>query len=351
MMPWRQLRFFRNTEQSESNLLRRVNLKLLPILLVLAAVVSCVSVSGGGIPAGRFAVRGASAELTPQDSLRIRRALLRRINQDRKRHGLKLLKLDLLTSRVADQHCSEMIRKNYMSHWNVNGLKPYHRYALAGGQYHIAENLYSSSVWGTVYRCTASDILDYALTGERSFMSEKPPNDGHRKNILEWYHTHVGIGFACSSHEFRMAEEFVDRYIVLDNLPQKIRRGYRQTISGKILKSGLYPVMAVVDYEPIPKRKSPRELRKLGSYLDGSRHKSFRTISAWEMNFYPISRRFYFTLDFSGARRGYYYMIIYLSRKVDQSLYKNSKAQKAAGTFYLSTKHAIPATGVVFILN
>jgi len=323
---------------------------LLIIEILLSVVFSAAVPNRANSPHGSV-ISTASQKLTSRDSLLVRQTLLRQINRDRRRYGLAPVKLDRLASRVADRHCREMIRKNYLSHWNVKGLKPYYRYAFAGGRDHIAENLYSSSVWGTTFTCTLSDIFDRVLKGERSFMAEKPPYNGHRKNILRWYHTHVGIGFACSDQEFRMAEEFVDRYIILDDLPTKIHRGYRQTISGKILKSGLSPIMAVIDFEPIPKRKSVRELKRLGSYLDGSFQKPFSTISAWEMNFYPKSRRFYFTLDFSGARRGYYYMILYLSKKADQSLYQNSTPQKKIGTFRISTKHAIPATGVVFILN
>ncbi|GBD92581.1 hypothetical protein BMS3Abin05_00153 [bacterium BMS3Abin05] len=292
----------------------------------------------------------SAKRLTARDSLRIRRGLLKQINRDRQRHGLSPVKLDLPASRVGDRHCREMAREKYMSHWNLQGLKPYHRYAFAGGRDHISENLYSATVWGQTFTCTVSDISGKMRRAEQSFMSEKPPYDGHRKNILESYHTHVGIGFACTNDEFRMAEEFVDRYVILDKTGTKIYRGEKKRISGKILRHRLYPIMAVVNYEPVPARKSKKELKKTGPYLDGSRY-SFQTISAWEMSFYPKSRRFSFTLDFAKARAGIYYMILYLDRKIDQSLYQNSGLKKRAGTFRLSTRHAIPATGVVFRLE
>jgi len=318
--------------------------------ILLGIVFSAVGPNRVNVPHAS-ACAAAFPKLTSRDSLFIRQTLLRQINRDRRRHGLAPVKLDHLASKVADRHCREMIRKNYLSHWNTNGLKPYHRYAFAGGRDHLAENLYASSIRGATFKCTVTDISDRVLEGQRSFMAEKPPYDGHRKNILRGYHTHVGIGFACSNHEFRMAEEFVDRYIALSDFATRIRRGDRRIISGKILKPGLYPVMATVDFEPFPKRKSTKELKKLGSYLDGSSQRPFTTVTAWDMSFYPKTRRFYFTLDFSRARRGYYYMIIYLSQTVDQRLYKNSTPRKTVGTFRLTTEHAIPATGVVFILH
>ena len=42
-------------------------------------------------------------------------------------------------------------------------------------------------------------------------MSEVPPDDGHRRTILDPNATHVGVGYAIERGNFRMAQEFLTR--------------------------------------------------------------------------------------------------------------------------------------------
>src|SRR5258705_9253116 len=70
-----------------------------------------------------------------------REAVVRKINQDRAAAGLSAVELDQLSSQVADAHCQEMAANRYLSHWNLRGLLPYHRYHFAGGRDHVQENL------------------------------------------------------------------------------------------------------------------------------------------------------------------------------------------------------------------
>src|SRR6266481_1803084 len=70
-----------------------------------------------------------------------RLALVARINRDRTARGLSSLEFDELSSTVADRHCLEMAANQYLSHWDLQGLLPYHRYHLAGGRDHVQENL------------------------------------------------------------------------------------------------------------------------------------------------------------------------------------------------------------------
>src|SRR3990167_543330 len=75
-----------------------------------------------------------------------RLAVAEQISKDRTMAGLGPVELDLFTSRVGDQHCQEMAARRYLSHWNLRGLLPYHRYHLAGGRDHVQENLSRTTV-------------------------------------------------------------------------------------------------------------------------------------------------------------------------------------------------------------
>ena len=71
-----------------------------------------------------------------------------------------------------------------------------------------AENSVS---WRTTGALFQEPALELALEGEAAMMAEKPPDDGHRRTILDPGVTHVGVGWAQGGGEFRMAEEFMTR--------------------------------------------------------------------------------------------------------------------------------------------
>ena len=80
--------------------------------------------------------------------------------------------------------CREAAENNYISHWNLAGEKPYHRYAFAGGYDHVSENAYREWTTGN-YNNSHSEIFKKMESGHGSFMSERAPNDGHKKNIID----------------------------------------------------------------------------------------------------------------------------------------------------------------------
>jgi hypothetical protein len=53
------------------------------------------------------------------------------INQDRIANGLE--PVDLGSNTAAQFHAEDMMEHGYISHWGLNGLKPYMRYTVAGG--------------------------------------------------------------------------------------------------------------------------------------------------------------------------------------------------------------------------
>ena len=48
-------------------------------------------------------------------------------------------------------------------------------------------------------------VTELALEAHAGMLAEKPPNDGHRRTILDPAATHVGVGYAIVGGSFRMA--------------------------------------------------------------------------------------------------------------------------------------------------
>lgn len=106
--------------------------------------------------------------------------MLKYINISREHFNVNKLKLDILASRVANKMSFEAAQNNFMGHWNLNGEKPYHRYAIAGGNDHISENAAAS--WSSAnFINNSSSALKLMKEAHNSFMAEKSPNDGHKK--------------------------------------------------------------------------------------------------------------------------------------------------------------------------
>lgn len=153
-----------------------------------------------------------------------REYVLALINKDRASKDLSPVQLDEVASTAAQLHSDEMATKNFSSHWHPDGRKPVQRYNDAGGLDYVAENSLGGHLdlpWtaeparNQIFKPRELDKI------EHSFFHERPPNDGHRRNILDPMHTHVGIGLtvinlqyngASNCQQTYCAEEFVSRY-------------------------------------------------------------------------------------------------------------------------------------------
>lgn len=153
-----------------------------------------------------------------------REYMLSLINRDRAGDHLPPLQLDDVADSAAQLHSEEMASDNFSSHWHPDGSKPPQRYNDVGGTDYVAENSYAGhldSPWSST-----KSVAQVFPTGElerveKAFFNERPPNDGHRKNILDPNHTHVGIGLTHvdllyqgqpNSQRTYCAQEFVSRH-------------------------------------------------------------------------------------------------------------------------------------------
>ncbi len=237
--------------------------------LLVAKEASSAGVQPG--QAGRqlsFGEEGLRFPLSKEVAREVKRRLLEQINRDRVVHGLAPVAFDSLASAVADRHCQEALQHNYHGHYDLRGFKPHHRYALAGGYDALSENFSLTSWRG--FDINFDDLVEMVLEGHRKMMDEKPPNDGHRRNVLAPQHNACGIGLAVGKRGLRFSEEFLDRYVHLDvrppiQLTREQAGGKTLWLAGRAI-NGARVVNASVDYEPWPKPMSPAEINRTHSY-------------------------------------------------------------------------------------
>jgi len=232
------------------------------------------------------------------------------INKSRKKFKVPPVKLDILASRVANKMCKEAAENGFVSHWNMSGEKPYHRYAFAGGYDHVSEN--ASGEWTTgSYVNSNTEISKKMESAHSYFMAEKAPNDGHKRNIIGKSHTYVGIGLFSSSDQFRYYEEFIDRYFEFEDIPAELKINEQGSITVKTNGTDfLYFLIIYREKLPVPMKVA--QLKKTGSYQDFT-NEEYMKLPAWELAKFRNGNTYKIPLKFS--KEGLYYIHIYHDKK------------------------------------
>lgn len=264
------------------------------------------------------------------DVLMLKLRQLEIINASRKKYRAEPVKLDILASRVANKMCREAAENNFISHWNMSGEKPYHRYALAGGTDHISENAYGSGTTGELDR-SMSSVAEMMKEGHATFMKEKAPNDGHKKNIIDKTHNWVGIGYFITEKQFRYYEEFINRYLGFGSIPSTVKPDEAFTITVNSAGKG-YLYFLTMYRENFPQPMSIRQLGKTSSYEDYS-SETYRTIPAWDLA--KMRSGTIYTIPLRFSKEGLYYIHIFTDPK------------EYTGSGTLSTKGKAPLSGIV----
>jgi uncharacterized protein YkwD len=201
----------------------------------------------------------------PLDETRItlRQEVLRLINNDRQAHGLDPVELDIEASTVADAYCRNQIANGTTGHFTIDGYAPYMRYSFAGGNDGVSEN---AAAWSANYRFSDRAVYEMARRSEQAMMSERPPHDGHRRTILDPHATHVGIGLAWEKGEFRLAQEFIRRYVSWGRrLPRAAAADEPVSASGRPADG--YRIEAIsVHHEAIPEAITAHVANAINSY-------------------------------------------------------------------------------------
>jgi hypothetical protein len=192
----------------------------------------------------------------------VREQLLRLVNAERSQAGLTQLELDDLACKVASEHAQDLIRGRFLSHWGTDGRKPYHRYSFAGGTDAVQENVASAeNIQSLTPTRVATDFKDM----HSAMHSEVPPNDGHRRTILDAHHTHVGFGIGFQGHSLRLDELYLARYSHIDPIPRRAKSKATIVLTGHLLNPKHFLHEVDVFYEPLPAPPDVAWLRTLRS--------------------------------------------------------------------------------------
>ena len=179
----------------------------------------------------------------------VREKLLNLLNHERSAAGLSRLQLDDLACKVATDHANDMIRGQFLSHWGSDGHTAYHRYSFAGGTDALLENVgLAQDIQSLAPNSVISDFLDI----HQSMFSEVPPDDGHRRTILNPYHSHVGFGLAFRGHSLRLDELYLGRYLHIDPFPIRAKPKSTVVLTGKLLNATHFLHEVDVFYESLP---------------------------------------------------------------------------------------------------
>ena len=244
------------------------------------------------------------------EDLRLKLQQLEIINNSRRKFSLTPVRLDILASRVANKMCREAAENEYVSHWNLKGEKPYHRYAFAGGFDHITENAYGE--WDSKgFNVTPELIAKLMKSGHESFMAEKAPHDGHKRNIIDKNHNYVGIGFYITKNHFRYYEEFINRYLDFIKVPASLTTREKGSIVIDT-KGESYLYFLICYREPFPVPLRPGQKPRKGTYEDFSKEVALR-MPAWELARYR--RGNIYTIPVSFRKEGLYYIQIFINKK------------------------------------
>jgi hypothetical protein len=198
-----------------------------------------------------------------QTKVTLQYEVLRLINRDRAKHKLPAVELDLQASSIAEAYCRTQIRNGTTGHFTTDGHAPYMRYSFAGGNDGVSEN---AAAWSASYNFSDRALYEMVRRSQEAMMGEVPPHDGHRRTILDPYATHVGIGLAWEKGEFRLAQEFVRRYIDWSRpLPRTATLDEQISASGRPLPGARVDAITV-HYEPVPTTLAPNVANLISSY-------------------------------------------------------------------------------------
>jgi uncharacterized protein YkwD len=193
----------------------------------------------------------------------LREHVLKLINRDRAIYRMPPVELDIDASIMGDAYCRTQIRNGTTGHFTTDGIAPYARYSFAGGNDAVSEN---AAAWSATYDFSDRALYELASRSQDSMMAEVPPDDGHKKTMLDPHATHVGIGVAWDGGEFRLVQEFIRRYIDWTRpLPRTARVGQNVSMAGKA-HPGVRVEGITVHHEPLPQPLTAHVASAISSY-------------------------------------------------------------------------------------
>jgi uncharacterized protein YkwD len=141
----------------------------------------------------------------PQDLAAVREQLLELLDAHRQTDGLGDLRIDPRAEAAAQAHSLDMARDGVLRHDDANGMMPFDRYHASGG---IARYYGENVAWYGFADESRTALSNAVAKLDAQMMAERPPDDGHRANILSPLYGAVGIGIAVGPGGIYLTEDF-----------------------------------------------------------------------------------------------------------------------------------------------
>jgi uncharacterized protein YkwD len=113
--------------------------------------------------------------------------MVRLINTDRARHGLRALRVDVRLTAIARSRSEDMASRDYFSHTQPDGRNVFDLIGSAGIRWYSAGEIIAWNNW--------PGMVDSARAANTAWLN----SPGHRSIILSRTYNYVGIGLALSS--------------------------------------------------------------------------------------------------------------------------------------------------------
>lgn len=212
-----------------------------------------------GIAIGWFGSTLGADELRDE----LREKLVHRINEVRTGYGLSPLASDVTASRVAQRLSSRQVYDGTYGHFASDGLAPYHRYSFAGGNDGLQENTAS---WSADKTYSDSEIESLVTRSLDAMLTETPPEDGHRRTLLDPWATHLGVGIAWRAGEVRITQDFLRRYVKWEKSPPREVSLHERVVLKGSSRSGWTIAAISLHHEDFPKRLRPSEANRIETW-------------------------------------------------------------------------------------
>ncbi len=272
-------------------------------------------------------------------TLRLKLLQLEYINVQRAKDHQPALKYDLLAGRVMAAHLAEQTRERTFAHKNLAGELCFHRWAHTGRTDHVRENLYAVFTGAPIERGNEDEtfLMHRAVD---AFLAEQPPEDGHKRTLLDPFATHVGIAFEQSSdnRSWRYGELYVNKYVDLAPIPHEMSNGDTLKLRITFDKPGIGPYCFLAYWSPGLIPPTRKEQFTAHSYTEAT---DVVPIKEWPWDFagyVPNDQTASVYIPLHHIKPGILYGILYIRDHIESIPYHGGKA---------TTEGTIPAAGVV----
>lgn len=146
------------------------------------------------------------AEAPPASDLdAVRTQLIALLDEHRNAVGVGPLGIDGRAQAAAQAHALDMARDGVLRHVDPDGRTPFDRYHAQGGHSRFyAENV----AWYGLADESRAALASAIAKLDAQMMAERPPDDGHRANIVSPTYDSVGIGIAVGPGGIFLTEDF-----------------------------------------------------------------------------------------------------------------------------------------------